>query len=315
MADFDLVKDARLAAVYSRTRANAELFASEYGSPQVFDSIEDMIKNGGVEIMYIGISHPWHFEAVLKCIEGGVPVLCEKPLTTNLDLARKMVSAARERNVFLMEAFWTRFFPASQAIVKWINEGRIGRIVNVNATIGYIASTDPSNSRVNPNNAGGALLDIGSYAVNFANFVTGEAPIDSAITSVRHYLTGVDANDAFVLAYPSGALASLSCTLYSETGDAAVIAGSKGRIVVPGQFHHPLSAILYENERETERVEISPDHGEGFSHEFNHVQECVAKGLTESPVMPLGDTLANMATLTELRGKIGLVYPFETKHI
>jgi predicted dehydrogenase len=311
LKDFNKLGDTRVCGVCSRTRENAEKLAREYQIPNVYNNLDDMIQGGKVNAIYVALTHPQHFAPALTALKAGLPVLCEKPLTVDYASACALADASRQNKTFLMEAFWTRFFPAAITAREWIHQGRIGELCAITGILSYPGSDDPASRGLNPYEAGGALLDIGCYLVNFSNYLTGQSPVKSVILSNRHPACNADRDDAFVLQYPSGVLASLVCSVKAQSGDPMRLIGSKGYIEFPAKFNCPQTALLYNNDKLTERYESLHPDGEGFDYEFAHVDECVSKKLIESPIMPLSDTLANMSVLDELRRQIDLVYPFE----
>ncbi|WRS28110.1 Gfo/Idh/MocA family oxidoreductase [Oscillospiraceae bacterium MB08-C2-2] len=308
MAGFRQVSDAHMAAVCSTSMSKAEAFSQQYGVGQAFDSIEQFITRGKIDVAYISVTHPHHLYFAKKCIEAGIPVLCEKPLTPNSMQASELIQAAKINNTFLMEAFWTRCFPVALEVQEWIRTGKIGKITAIRGVMGFKATTDPTDRLIDPHEAGGALLDIGVYLINFTQFVMGKQPAQLMI-SARLGETGVDRTDGIVLRYDTGAIASLLCSFDCETGNTIDIMGTNGSIHVDEKFYCPQRAQLITG---TQTITLeSPCEGEGYQYEIRHVNECIRAGLKESPLMPLADSLANLQTCDLLRQQIGLRYPFE----
>ena len=307
MAGLMQVPDAYLAAVSSRTYERAERFAGKYNA-KVYKSTEELIADEDVDIVYVATPHTVHRENTLMAIEIGKPVLCEKPMAPNAKMVTEMVQAARKKRVYLMEAMWTRFFPAMKKVREWLDEGRIGKVQFVTADFGYYEEEDPSKIIFDPNTAGGSLLDVGIYPIAFAFMVFGKKP--NRITGLADMAsTGVDAAMGCTLGFEGGGLALLYSAMNAETPQVAEIIGQKGRIVIP-QFWSPREAHLYIGGELIES--FKGDHeGEGYQFEIAAVQEDIRNGRLENELMPLDESIAIAEVMDELRSQWGLVYPFE----
>ena len=159
-------------------------------------------------------------------------MLCEKPFSYNYETSKKVLDLARENNVFVMEALWTLFLPAIKKAKTWIDEGKIGKVKMITANFGFKSEEDINSRLYNPNLAGGALLDVGIYTILFSNFIIDEIPSSINATTI-FTSTNVDESDVISLKYESGALASLTCSIASDTDNTAIIYGEKGKIIVP----------------------------------------------------------------------------------
>jgi predicted dehydrogenase len=307
MAGLMQVPDAYLAAVSSRTYEKARTFAGKYNA-KVYKSTEELIADEDVDIVYVATPHTVHRENTLMAIEMGKPVLCEKPMAPNAKMVTEMVQAARKKRVYLMEAMWTRFFPAMKKVREWLDEGRIGKVQFVTADFGYYEEEDPSKIIFDPNTAGGSLLDVGIYPIAFAFMVFGKKP--NRITGLADMAsTGVDAAMGCTLGFEGGGLALLYSAMNAETPQVAEIIGQKGRIVIP-QFWSPREAHLYIGGELIES--FKGDHeGEGYQFEIAAVQEDIRNGRLENELMPLDESIAIAEVMDELRSQWGLVYPFE----
>ncbi len=307
MAGLMQVPDAYLAAVSSRTYERAERFAGKYNA-KVYKSTEELIADEDADIVYVATPHTVHRENTLMAIEMGKPVLCEKPMAPNAKMVTEMVQAARKKRVYLMEAMWTRFFPAMKKVREWLDEGRIGKVQFVTADFGYYEEEDSSKIIFDPNTAGGSLLDVGIYPIAFAFMVFGKKP--NRITGLADMAsTGVDAAMGCTLGFEGGGLALLYSAMNAETPQVAEIIGQKGRIVIP-QFWSPREAHLYIGGELIES--FKGDHeGEGYQFEIAAVQEDIRNGRLENELMPLDESIAIAEVMDELRSQWGLVYPFE----
>ena len=302
--DLKQLPDALLLAAGSRSLDKAQAFCRRQGAARAYGSYEELLSDRDVQAVYVATPHNFHRQHVLQALAHGKAVLCEKPMEANASRVREMVQAARDHKTFLMEAMWTRFLPVISGVRQWIREGRIGEVRMVAAEFGFRTGWNPESRLLSPALAGGATLDVGVYVVSFAHMVLG-AP--SSIVAQAHLgETGVDEATCVILGYPGGALAQLSCAVRVQTSDDARIYGTEGYIVIPS-FWHATSATLHASGQDPETI-----NGEaGYHFEAAEVADCVRTGLTESPIMPLDETIAVAETLEEIRRQIGLRYPFE----
>ena len=300
--------DAELVAIGSRSLERAQAFADEYGASRAYGSYEELAADSEVDAVYIANPHNYHKDAALLCLNSGKAVLCEKPFAVNASEAREMIDAAQKNKVFLMEAMWTRFLPAWRQIRKWIDDGAIGDLRMVNATFAFRSGWNPDGRLLNPDLAGGGLMDVGIYVTSLAYWVTGRDPVD--VVSEAHIgETGVDEQAAFIFKYDDGALAMLSCGVRTATQHVAMIYGTDGWIEVPHMFWNTTKATLHKGDEET--IFSEPHLSNGYEYQAREVSECIARGEIESPILPLDETLRIIGTLDTIRGQAGLVFPFE----
>ena len=307
-SDLQLVKDAELIALASRSRENAEAFAKDFPAKYIHDSYEALANNDEVDVVYIATPHSHHYENAILCLQHNKAVLCEKAFAVNAKQAKEMIALAQEKKVFLMEALWTKFLPHYNKLQQLINEGRIGNIKSVLVNFGF-KPTPPIPQRIfDPALAGGTMLDIGIYNVFIALSVLGKPDrIDAVMTPAS---TGVDEQCAVTFHYNNGAIAQLFSTFASNLATEADICGDNGRIRLAHRFYAPESVIEYYPDK-VDSCEIIPaDKTEGWGYQFEamHVGECLRKGLKESPVMTFADTILIMETLDAIREKAGIHY-------
>ena len=298
----------QLVAVGSRDQQRADAFADQYDAPNRHGSYESLVADPDIDAIYVATPHPFHKENSILCLEAGKAVLCEKPFTVNAAEAAQIIAAARDRNIFLMEAMWSRYLPIIGQVRQWLDEGSIGEPLQVNADFGFRAGINPEGRLFNLALAGGALLDVGIYVVSFAAMVLGSDPTHIA-ASAHIGETGVDENTGILLRYNSGAVATLSCAIRASSPHTAQIVGSEGIISVASSWWKGDTATLKAGNRE-ECVEL-PLTGNGYNYEAEEVARCLDEGLLQSPVMPLDETVALMRILDEIRSQIGLKYPME----
>jgi len=300
--DLALVDGAVPAAVGSRDLGRARAFAAEHGFTRAHGSYEALFADEEVDVVYVATPHGQHHAVVSAALAAGKPVLVEKAFTVSAAAAADLVARARASGLFLMEAMWTRFLPVVAELRRLVADGAIGEIRSVDADLGFRVPVDPAHRLWAPGLGGGALLDLGVYPVSFAQMLLGPPSSVTATGSLGH--TGVDADVGLLLGWPDGAHARLACSLTSAVEGRALVTGTRGRIELPTPFHHPPHLLLHREDGGTEVVE-APPVGRGYSHQLVEVQRCLAEGLTESPVMPLADTLAVMDTLQRALDELG----------
>ena len=300
--------DAEIYAVASRSQEKAEAFGAEYGATKCYGSYEELANDPDVDVAYIATPHNYHLAHTLLCLNAGKHVLCEKPFAVNAKEAKAMIDCAREKKLFLMDAFWTRYFPVMAKLRELLADNAIGDVMLVQADFGGRGPIVPEKRHFNPDLAGGALLDVGSYCLQLASMVYGKKPTD-IVSQYTIGSTGVDELSVVVCKYSDYEMATLTSAIRLGTPHEARVMGSEGYIAIP-DFWHPseLTLVRPGQERETFRF---PYDGEGFQYEAMEVGQRIRAGLTESPIYPLDETLAIMETLDRIRADWGLRYPME----
>ncbi len=297
--------DARLVAVGSRSQEQADAFAEQFDVPRCHGTYEALAEDPDVEIIYVATPHPFHEANTRLCLAAGKAVLCEKPFAMNAAEARRMAADARSRGLFLMEAMWTRFLPATVKIREWVRNGAIGELRMVAADFGFRAAWNPNGRLLNRELGGGALLDVGCYAVSYASMLMQSAPEE--IAGFAHIgETGVDEQAGMVLRYSGGRIATLSCAIRTAMRHEARILGAGGRISAE-PFWRAQEAVLTVDD-EDQRVSL-PFRGNGYCHQAAEAMRCLREGETESPIMPLDESIVIMETLDRIRAQWGLQYP------
>ena len=302
--DLTRLPDAEVAAVGSRSLAAAETFAATHGIPRAYGSWQELAADPDVDVVYVATPHSAHHAATTICLNAGKAVLCEKPFTLDVATTQDLVSLARARGLFLMEAMWMRTNPAIRRIAELVADGAIGEVRHIAADFGLAGPFPPGHRLRAPELGGGALLDLGVYPVTFAHLFLGPPQFLTAWASLLP--EGTDENTGIVLGYAGGAVATLHCGLSGETGRRATITGTDGRIELPRGFFHPDRFTVVRGGEVTET--LVPLEGNGMGHEAEEVMRCLRAGLLESPVIPLDATLEVMSTLDAVRAQIGVRY-------
>ena len=305
--DLALVADADLVAVGSRSVDRAQAFADRFDVPSAHGNYEDLAVDPSVDIVYVATPQSSHERDTLMFLEAGKHVLCEKPFALNAAQGRRMVDAARDRGLFLMEAMWSRFLPPYRKLVELLDDGVIGDPRLVEADFGYVMPRDAGHRLWDPTRGGGGLLDLGVYPVQLASLILGAPSRVAAAGFVGPY--GVDEHVAAVLGHPDGALAVVKAAIATSLTCTARITGTKGLIELPAFMHCPGSlTIVRLGQRE---VIETPWPGGGWQFQVEEVHRCLAAGNLESSTMPLSETLSILDTLDAIREQIGLRFPGE----
>ena len=303
--DLAHVPDAEIAFVGSRSPGSAADFAGRFGAAGsgTYANLLAAGRDGEVDVVYVATPHPQHRDLALAAIEGGTSLLVEKAFTATLAGAQEVVDAARAAEVFCMEAMWTRFQPAVVLARELIAGGEIGELLLVQADFCAQRDYDPSSRLFDLALGGGSVLDLGVYPISLAQHLLGRP--DRVTATGTTYENGADRSAAFHLTYDDGRSASLVSSLAAATPGRATVVGTKGSIELEPPFHHPSRIVVRRNGQGAETVERLPT-GRGYAHQAEEVQRCLAAGLTESPVMPLADTLDVQWVLEEALTQLGI---------
>jgi predicted dehydrogenase len=294
VTDLRLTDSGVASAVGSRSQGSADRFADKFGIARRHASYESLVADPDVDVIYVATPHPMHHDNAILALRAGKPVLVEKPFTMTAAEAREVVAAARQHGLFAMEAMWTRFLPHIAIIRDWLARGVLGDVVTVTADHGQWFAEDAGFRLFAPELGGGALLDLGVYPVSFASMVLGTP---SRIVSISDpAFTGVDAQTSMLFGYDSGAQALLTCTLRAKSPTRAAIIGTDARIEVEGDFYAPATVTLIPRKGDPTRVE-SKHEGRGLRHQADEVARRLAAHETESPLMPLDETISIMETM------------------
>lgn len=301
----EVLDGAEIVACASRTQGKAAAFAGKHHIRYWYDDYEGLLADDRVEVVYVATTHNFHYANVLQCLEAGKHVLCEKAFTVNARQARHLRDVAASKQLFLMEAMWTRFLPATKAVISCIEQGEIGDVLFLKADFSILLEKNPKHRLYNPYLAGGALLDLGVYPLSFSHMVFGRAPISIYATGSKT-MTGVDERTSFQLDFGEGKGAQLSCNINLYETQRAVIGGSEGWI----EMEHFLCAESFTLHigRNIKTYEY-PFTSTGKYHEAMEVERCIKEGRLESQEWPLAMTIGIMEEMDEIRRQTDLVYP------
>ncbi|MBQ8823312.1 MAG: Gfo/Idh/MocA family oxidoreductase [Lachnospiraceae bacterium] len=301
------MKDVECYAIASRTLERAEEAAKEYGYAKAYGSYEELVQDPAVELVYIGTPHSRHFDDMKLCVENGKPVLCEKAFTMNGQQAREIARLSEEKGVFVAEAIWTRYMPSRKLIQDTLDSGIIGKVSTLTANLSYTIS---QNYRiVAPELAGGALLDVGVYGLNFAIMHFGEE-IERIESSVQFTDTGVDGMESITLFFKDGRMAVLTHGIYSRSDRKGIFYGDKGYMVVENINNPQSISVFDQGDNLVKRIDV-PKQISGYEYQFEECMKQIQLGETQSISMPLEDSVFVMDVMDSLRKQWGLVYPQE----
>jgi predicted dehydrogenase len=297
----------KVIAAASRTPGKAEAFAEKHSIKNYYADYAEMLKNDDVDAVYVATTHNFHYQNVRQALEANKPALCEKPFTVNAREMKSLIALAERKQLFMMEAMWTRFLPAIEQLRMWLAEDIIGTIKQIRATFGFLFPFDPNHRMFNPDLAGGALLDAGIYPLSFANMVMRQKPVEiKALGEIGS--TGVDEQSSYILKYESGCLALLNSTVNAPVASRAEVIGTKGRITIPKDFLNAQEVWLELHNQEPVQKKFPHKDNTGFKFEIEAASESIRNGLLENETMPLTDTLQLMETIDEIKNQLGLVY-------
>ena len=298
--------DAVIQAVGSRTEASANAFADKYGIANRHGSYEALANDPEIDAVYIATLNSLHHDNSILCLEAGKAVLCEKPFCINRAQSEEVIAVAKREKKFIMEAMWTRFIPALQQAMDWIDEGRIGEVRMVQANFGFRCDDAPL---FDPELGGGALLDVGIYPITLAHMAFRKLP-----TEVRSlaYLgrNGVDEQSTYLLGFEGGGQALLGSAIQTNTPYDGYIMGTEGMITIHDSFWNATKVSLTKDEKVVECKEL-PHICNGYEYEAMEVHRCLHEGKLESDIMPHETSLELMGLLDSIRADWGLKYPME----
>ena len=294
-------------AVGSRTSEKAEAFASKWNIPKSYGSYAELIADPDVDLIYVGTPHSHHYDVTREALLAGKPCLVEKAFMANHRQAAEIVKIAHEQKVFLAEAIWTRYQPAVTIVRDLISSGRIGTPRLVTATLGYSMGDKPRIMRADL--CGGALLDLGVYALNFVRmfFPSDILSIESQCVKSK---TGMDLTNAISLVLTDGILANVQSSASCVGDNIGVIAGTDGNLIIDN-INNPQKITVNTHDREfVEDIHV-PKQITGYEYQFVACREALIEGLLEPREMPHEETLYIMQLMDDFRMKWGVHYPMD----
>lgn len=301
--------DAECTCVSSRTLEKAQAFAERHGFRRAYGSLEEMLRDEELDVVYIASPMACHYDHAKAAILAGKNVLCEKSVTLNIQQLAELLELARKKRVFFMEAMWMKCRPSFLKAVEWIRSGRIGEVRMIKADFCNRVDYDENDRLFRPELGGGCLLDLAVYPFTLVETVFGGRP--EQIHSQMHMgKSGVDFDMAAILQYKGG-FAAVTAGFDIPCGNNAVIVGSKGSVELGNWFFCSCDAALYdENNACLERFH-EDNLCNGYEYEIMEVNRCLRAGLWESSLVPHIGTVHVMEMMDECRKQWGFVFPQE----
>lgn len=305
-SDLKLLPNANLYAAAARSLPDAEEFAQTFGFEKAYGSYEGMAADPMVDIVYIATPHSHHRDHAILCLNHGKAVLCEKAFALNLSQASEMVEIARNKRVFMMEAFWTRFQPAFHKTLDLLDSGELGKAHMMRSEFCFFSPYNPDSRLYNLALGGSSLLDIGIYPVFWALQIFGK-PVE-ILTVADLAPSGADRSISIIFKYPGGEMAQLASSFAVCSDTQTEVWCEKGFIRVTRINPSTVKLTVSRTGMPEEEEVFHFDQGLGYFLEAKHVMECLDWGLTESPVLPLSFTLDQMEILDQVRSKAGVSF-------
>lgn len=294
-------------AIASRSLEKAQAFAEKWQVSCAYGSYSELIADENVDLVYVATPHSHHYDVTKEALENGKPCLVEKAFMANHRQAADIVRISRERKVFLAEAIWTRYQPAVQIVRQLISNGQIGTPRLITATLGYSMGNKPRIMR--PDLCGGALLDLGVYAINFVRMFC-DSPIEKMESQCVKSDTGMDLTNAISFTFANGMLANVQSSACCVGDNIGVIAGTEGNIIIDN-INNPQRIRINKRDRVFVKDINVPKQITGYEYQFIACKQALEEGLIEPPQMPLEETLYIMKMMDELRFKWGVHYPMD----
>jgi len=298
------MNDVKAYAIAARDTERAAAFAKKYGFTKFYGSYEEMLKDPEVQLVYIATPHSHHYKCAKMCLEAGKHVLCEKAFTVNAEQAKEILKLAEEKKLLLTEAIWTRYMPSRNMINKLIADGTIGEVTSLTANLGYELSEV---KRIwDPQLAGGALLDVGVYLVNFASMIFGEDL--EHVQSEAVFKNGVDMIDNINMTFAGGKTASMQCNVHAVQNRQGTIFGTKGYIEITN-INNPEEIKVFNDQYEKVLSCAPPKQITGYEYEVEACCKAIEEGRLECPEMPHRETIRVMEIMDEMRRSWGYEIP------
>jgi predicted dehydrogenase len=298
-----VLPNARRYAVAARSLERAEIFRTEHQFEKAYGSYEEMLKDPKVDAVYISTTNNLHFEHTMMCLEAGKAVLCEKPFASNRQQVEQMIAKAKEKNVFLMEALWSRFVPSMMQFKQEVENGSIGKPLLLQCDFGIYRPFDPHSRLYDPALGGGSVPDIGIYPIFVSVYLFGY-PVEIKVSSVPAP-TGTDWTTAILFKHQGKEISMLTSSFETVLDNEARIYGDAGSLKLHSMFHIPTRLSIKRKEGHEEEIPVYSE-GNGYNYEAAEVMACLDKGRTESQAMSWQfslDLIRLIDTVSQLAGE------------
>lgn len=264
----------------------------------------ELVEDKNIDVIYVATPHTFHFEHSILCLEHKKAVLCEKPLGINLGQVEIMISLAKEKNVFLMEALWTQFLPHFNYVKNLVDSKEYGRLLGLEADFGFNAPFEPKKRIYNKELGGGSLMDVGIYPIFLSLALLGIPEDIFAEATIGS--TGVDENCTIQLSYSNAVKANLYSAINETTPTTATLRFETAKVIINSRFHEPSSVSIQKNGKmETKEFPVTTH---GYNFEAVHVQNMLKEKRTESTLMSFEKSKELISILDSIRKEINLEY-------
>jgi len=298
--------DSELYAVGSRSMQSARKFADEFRIPKAYGSYEELVSDPDIDVVYIATPHNLHLENTLLALEHNKNVLCEKPMGVNRREATTMIAKAKEKNLFLMEAMWSRFLPNIIKTKELVDSGEIGKVKLLTAFFSMKSENGPEHRHYNLELCGGTILDTGIYNVFLSLLLLGKPKALSAIAGLGEQ--GGDNSCSYTFKYDNDTLAIMFSSFLANTPIVAEIHGEKGKIFLEHLWFCPGNVKVTYNDGREKVFDFNVKNN-GYECEAEEVNRCILGGRTESSLMTWNDSIQLVTMLDAIRKECGIVYP------
>ncbi len=305
--DLHLVEGAVVHAVASRNLHRAQSFAAEHGVTKAYNSLENMILDQEIDILYVATPNSIHLEQTLMSLTNGIAVLCEKPATLNTHELEQITDASALHRAFFMEALWTRFIPATRVLLDIVAGGEMGVVDHVEAEFCFTAPVDPSSILYDLSLGGGSILDIGIYPIFLSYLLLGVPEVIQASAQLAE--SGVDqtCSMSFKYADRSKEAALHSSILYHSTMPARITM-SKGYVLLQDPWYNSPALTIIKAGQQPKTIKC-PSTGKGYTHEIDEVHHCLTHDTIESLKWSHRDSLNLCGILDTIRRQVGVIIP------
>ncbi|MFW6298926.1 MAG: Gfo/Idh/MocA family protein [Bacillota bacterium] len=297
-----------LYAIASRSRRKAEDYKQRFNYEVAYEGYDALLSDPLVDAVYIATPHALHHDHIMRALDAGKHVLCEKPLTVNAKEAEAVFEKAEAKGLFVMEAMKVRTLPVLLELKTLIQSGIIGDIQRIEASFGFERTHDDPKRLIQLDLGGGALLDVGIYPIALVNMVLGQP--DAIESDAVFHENGVDLKERVAYLYPQ-ARAEIAISIQDDYRKDASIDGTKGRIEIP-HFSAGETALITDANGDVTRTLKKPHAINDFEHQINETIRCIEEGLVESPINSHAMTLEVLRQMDAIRKDWGLKYPGES---
>jgi len=301
-----VVEDAEIYAVGSRSIENAQKYAKNFNAKKAYGSYEELAKDPDVDVIYVATPHNLHYENTILCLENGKHVLCEKPFAVNGKEVRGMIAKAKEKNLFLMEALWSRFLPHIIKTKELIDAGELGSLKLLTSYFPIKSLYGPEHRQFNKDLCGGSLLDIGIYNVFLSLYLMGKPKTFKAMAGMGP--TEVDESCSIICKYDNEAVSVLYSSFRASSDIMAEIHGDKGKIVIGNVWFTPNNIKIVRPNGEEIPMQIKST-GNGYNYQAEEVDKCIKEGRIQSNIWSWEKSLELIDLLDSIRQETGIVYP------